>query len=209
VYVSATGATTVHNLAYAQRLGLWGGEDFPFATRAEFVQAIEAGGVAAMEVLARDLKALGLYAARSLSYEGVEYELVEHTLTPEQVRIYDAYAGVFQIIHNNLDAALQAANVTGERGTLNAQAKSAARSAFESTKQRFFSHLITSMKTPTLIRAIERDLEAGHAAVVQIVSTGEALMERRLADIPTEEWGDVQVDITPREYVLCRARHNT
>ena len=78
VYVSATGATTVHNLAYAQRLGLWGGEDFPFATRGEFVQAIEAGGVAAMEVLARDLKSLGLYTARSLSYEGVEYELVEH-----------------------------------------------------------------------------------------------------------------------------------
>ena len=67
VYVSATGATTVHNLAYAQRLGLWGGEDFPFATRAEFVEAIEDGGVAAMEVLARDLKALGLYQARSLS----------------------------------------------------------------------------------------------------------------------------------------------
>jgi predicted RNA methylase len=208
VYVSATGATTVHNLAYAQRLGLWGGEDFPFATRAEFVQAIEAGGVAAMEVLARDLKALGLYAARSLSYEGVEYELVEHTLTPEQVRIYDAYAGAFQIIHNNLDAALQAANVTAERGTLNAQAKSAARSAFESTKQRFFSHLITSMKTPTLIGAIERNLEAGHAAVIQIVSTGEALMERRLADIPTEEWGDVQVDITPREYVLDYLVHS-
>ena len=49
LYVSATGATTVHNLAYAQRLGLWGGADFPFATRAEFVEAIEAGGVAAME----------------------------------------------------------------------------------------------------------------------------------------------------------------
>ncbi len=51
-----------------------------------------------------------------LSYEGVEYELVEHALTPEQARIYDAYAGAFQVIHNNLDAALQAANVTGERG---------------------------------------------------------------------------------------------
>ena len=202
VYVSATGATTVHNLAYAQRLGLWGGEDFPFAARGEFVQAIEAGGVAAMEVLARDLKSLGLYAVRSLSYEGVEYELVEHELTAEQTRIYDAYAGAFQVIHNNLDAAMRAANVTGESGTLNAQAKSAARSAFESAKQRFFSHLITAMKTPTLIHAIDRDLEAGHAAVVQIVSTGEALMERRFADIPTEDWGDVQVDITPREYVL-------
>jgi predicted RNA methylase len=148
LYVSATGATTVHNLAYAQRLGLWGGADFPFATRAEFVEAIEAGGVAAMEVLARDLKALGLYAARSLSFEGIEYELVEHQLTSEQIRIYDAYAAAFQVIHNNLNAARQAANVTGETATLNSQAKSAARSAFESAQQRFFNHLITTMKPP-------------------------------------------------------------
>jgi hypothetical protein len=208
VYVSATGATTVHNLAYAQRLGLWGGEDFPFSTRAEFVEAIEAGGVAAMEVLARDLRALGLYTARSLSFDGVEYELVEHALTPEQTRIYDAYAGAFAVIHNNLDAAMEATNITGatsatgSAGTLNKQAKSAARSAFESAKQRFFGHLLTSMKTPTLIRSISQDLEAGHAAVIQIVSTGEALMERRLADLPTEEWNDVRMDITPREYVL-------
>ncbi|SOC47493.1 NTP hydrolase family protein [Rhizobium subbaraonis] len=209
VYVSATGATTVHNLAYAQRLGLWGGEDFPFATRAEFVEAIEDGGVAAMEVLARDLRSLGLYTARSLSYDGVEYELVEHQLTDEQRRIYDAYAGAFAIIHNHLDAAMQAANITGSDGTLNRQAKSAARSAFESAKQRFFGHLLTSMKTPTLIRSLERDLEHGHAAVIQIVSTGEALMERRLAEIPTEEWNDVRVDITPREYVLSGAPDKT
>ncbi|WP_432643987.1 strawberry notch-like NTP hydrolase domain-containing protein [Pannonibacter phragmitetus] len=208
VYVSATGATTVHNLAYAQRLGLWGGEDFPFSTRAEFVEAIEAGGVAAMEVLARDLRALGLYTARSLSFAGVEYELVEHELTPEQTRIYDAYAGAFGIIHNNLDAALQASNVTGTEGTLNRQAKSAARSAFESAKQRFFGHLLTSMTTPTVVRSIERDLEDGHAAVIQIVSTGEALMERRLAELPTEEWNDVRVDITPREYVLDYLAHS-
>ena len=208
VYVSATGATTVHNLAYAQRLGLWGGEDFPFATRAEFVEAIEAGGVAAMEVLARDLRSLGLYTARSLSYDGVEYELIEHELTPEQVRIYDAYAEAFAVIHNNLDAAMQAANITGSDGTLNRQAKSAARSAFESAKQRFFGHLLTSMRTPTLVRRIERDLEEGHASVIQIVSTGEALMERRLAEIPTEEWTDVRVDITPREYVLDYLAHS-
>jgi len=208
VYVSATGATTVHNLAYAQRLGLWGGEDFPFQTRAEFVEAIEAGGVAAMEVLARDLRSLGLYTARSLSYDGVEYELVEHPLTGEQRRIYDAFAASFEVIHNNLEAAMEAANITGSEGTLNRQAKSAARSAFESTKQRFFGHLLTSMKTPTLIRAVEADLEAGHAAVIQIVSTGEALMERRLAEIPTEEWNDISVDVTPREYVGSYLQHS-
>ncbi|WP_246050815.1 strawberry notch family protein [Asticcacaulis tiandongensis] len=208
VYVSATGATSVHNLAYAQRLGLWGGEDFPFTTRADFVEAIEAGGVAAMEVLARDLRAMGLYTARSLSYDGVEYELLEHQLSGEQQRIYNAYAEGFGIIHNHLDAALEAANITGSSGTLNGQAKSAARSAFEGAKQRFFGHLLTSMKTPTLIRSIEQDLAAGHASVIQIVSTGEALMERRLAEIPTEEWSDVQVDITPREYVLDYLAHS-
>lgn len=208
VYVSATGATTVQNLAYAQRLGLWGGEDFPFAGRTDFVAAIEDGGVAAMEVLARDLKALGLYAARSLSFDGVEYELVEHRLTPEQIRIYDAYADAFQVIHANLDAALKAAGVTSESGaTLNAQAKSAARSAFESAKQRFFNHLITGMQTPSVIKGIERDLARGDAAVVQIVSTGEALQERRLSEIPTDEWHDVSVDITPREYVLDYLAH--
>ena len=162
-----------------------------------------------MEVLARDLKALGLYAARSLSYEGVEYELVEHALTPEQIRIYDAYAGAFQVIHNNLDAAMQAANVTGEHG--HAERPGQVRRALGLRIRQaavLQSHLITAMKTPTLIAAIERDLDAGHAAIIQIVSTGEALMERRLAEIPTEEWGDVQVDITPREYVLDYLAHS-
>ncbi|RWM85616.1 MAG: methylase [Mesorhizobium sp.] len=208
VYVSATGATAVENLAYAQRLGIWGSEDFPFANRAEFVAAIEDGGVAAMEVLARDLKSLGLYTSRSLSYDGVEYDLLEHELTDEQVRIYNAYADAFQVIHNNLNAALDAANITATSATLNRNAKSAARSAFESTKQRFFSHLITSMMTPTLIGAIAQDLADGHSAVVQIVSTGEALMERRLAEIPTEEWSDLHVDVTPREYVLGYLSHS-
>lgn len=209
VYVSATGATTVQNLAYAQRLGLWGGEDFPFGNRAEFITAIENGGVAAMEVLARDLKALGLYAARSLSFDGVEYEMLQHDLTEEQVRIYDAYAGAFEVIHNNLAAAMEAAGITSPKhGTLNRQAKSAAHSAFEQAKQRFFNHLITAMQTPSVITSIERDLAAGHAAVIQIVSTGEALLERRLADIPTEEWNDISVDITPREYVLDYLAHS-
>jgi hypothetical protein len=162
-----------------------------------------------MEVLARDLKSLGLVAARSLSFDGVEYELLQHDLTAEQVRIYDSYAQAFEIIHNHLDAAMKASGITSSlHGTLNRQAKAAARSAFEQAKQRFFNHLITAMQTPSIIAGIERDLEAGEAAVIQIVSTGEALMERRLAQIPTEEWNDICVDITPREYVLDYLAHS-
>ncbi len=64
------------------------------------------------------------------------------------------------------------------------------------------------MKCPTLIAALERDLDAGHAAIVQIVSTNEALLDRRLAEIPTAEWADLSVDITPREYVLDYLKHS-
>ncbi|MGP4689467.1 strawberry notch-like NTP hydrolase domain-containing protein [Agrobacterium pusense] len=208
VYVSATGASEVESLAYAERLGLWGSSDFPFPTRSEFIAAIEDGGVAAMEVLARDLKAMGLYASRSLSFEGVEYEILEHELTEEQIRIYDSYAEAFQVIHNHLDAAMEASGITGKSGTLNKNAKAAARSAFESSKQRFFNHLLTSMKTPALLEATAADLKDGHAAIVQLVSTGAALTERRLAQIPTEEWGDLQVDVTPREYVIDYLMHS-
>ena len=57
-------------------------------------------------MVARDLKALGLYAARSLSVAGVEYDLIERQLTPEQIAIYDAFADACSVIHQNIDAAM-------------------------------------------------------------------------------------------------------
>ena len=58
------------------------------------------------------------------------------------------------------------------------------------------------MKCPSLIRAIEADLASGRSSVIQLVSTGEALMERRIAEIPASEWDDLSVDLTPRETVI-------
>jgi len=209
VYVSATGATTVENLAYAQRLGLWGSDDLPFDTRSAFICAMNEGGIASTEVLARDLKALGLYTARSLSYEGVEVDMLEHELTPAQIAIYDEYAKAYQVIHGHLSAALEASNITGAEGEcFNRNAKSAAKSAFEGNKQRFFNHLITAMKVPTLIKNITAQLDQGHAAVVQLVSTSEALLDRRLSELPQAEWSDLNFDITPREYVLDYLKHS-
>ena len=206
-YVSATGATTVPGLAYAGRLGLWAAGETPFESRSDFVSAMEAGGVAAMEVVARDLKALGLYQARALAYDGVEVDILVHELSEEQRRIYDSYAGAFKVIHANIEAALEATGIVQDGSTLNRNAKSAALSAFEGAKQRFFGHLLTAMKCPSLIRAIEADLSAGRSAVIQLVSTGEALMERRIAEIPASEWDDLGIDLTPREAVLDFLAH--
>lgn len=202
-YISATGASSVANLAYAARLGLWGpGPEYPFPSRESFVAAMGAGGVAAMEVVARDLKALGLYTARALSFDGVEYDVLEHALTPAQVEIYDAYSVAFRTIHQNLEAALTATGITDAAGEANASAaKASARSRFESTKQRFFNHLLLGMKAKAVIRAIEQDLAAGHACVIQVVSTGESLLKRRLDAMEPED-DLTEGALTPRDYVL-------
>ncbi|MBN9464877.1 strawberry notch-like NTP hydrolase domain-containing protein [Brevundimonas sp.] len=203
LYVSATGATTAENLAYAARLGLWGGPEAPFMSRADFLEAMDRGGVAAMELVARELKALGLYVARSLSFEGVEYEPLVHPLTSDDIAIWDQWADAFQLIHANLAEALKATGMSDEDGKpKSGQAASAVHSMFEGAKLRFFGHLLAGLKAPSLMASIRDDLASGRSAVVQIVSTNEAVMERRLSSIPPEEWNNLSIDLTPREYVL-------
>jgi hypothetical protein len=203
LYVSATGASDVNNLAYATRLGLWGPET-AFATREKFVGDIREGGIAAMELVARDLKSLGLYVSRALSFAGVEYEILEHELTDAQISVYDAYAEAWAIIHGNLREALEATRIVdADSGdTLNSGAKAAAISIFEGTKQRFFAQLLLSMKLPSLLPAIEQSLRDDHSVVVQLVSTAEAMLNRRLAELTPDEREHLEIDLSPREYVI-------
>ncbi|MBX9644674.1 MAG: strawberry notch family protein [Novosphingobium sp.] len=203
LYASATGASDVNNLAYATRLGLWGPET-AFANREAFVADIRDGGIAAMELVARDLKSLGIYTARALSFAGVEYEILEHRLSEDQIAVYDAYAEAWAIIHANLREALEATRIVDSEtgGTLNSGAKSAAMSIFEGTKQRFFAQLLLSMKLPSLLPAIDAAIAEGNAVVVQLVSTAEAMLNRRLADLSDEEREALEIDLSPREYVI-------
>jgi hypothetical protein len=202
LYVSATGATTAENLAYAARLGLWGGPEAPFPHRDAFMEAVDVGGVAFLELVARELKAMGLFIARLLSFEGVEYEPLHHQLTDEEIAIWDAWADAYQLIHQNLRAALEATGVTEDGKAKSGLARSAAMSAFEGAKLKFFGHMLCGLKTPSLVAAIRQDLAEGRSALVQIVSTNEAVMERRLAEIPPEEWNNLSVDLTPKDAVL-------
>lgn len=203
LYASATGASEVNNLAYAVRLGLWGPET-AFAGREQFIAQIRAGGIAAMELVARDLKATGLYMARALSFAGVEYDVLRHDLTCEQIAIYDTYAEAWAIIHRNMEAALEQTGVVDsiDGATLNAGAKAAARSRFESTKQRFFAQVLLSMKLPTVIEAVEAHLAAGQSVVLQLVTTAEAILDRRLAELSPGERASLDIDLSPREYVI-------
>ena len=207
VYVSATGATTPENLGYACRLGLWGSAEAPFMTREEFLKAADEGGVAVMELIARELKAQGLYTARMLSFDGLTIDPLMHELTPSNIEIWDAWADAFEIVHRNLDKALEAIGVVTDGKCNSGQAKSAAKSAFASTAQRFFNALLCGFKAPTLIRAIENDVDSGHACVVQLVSTNQAVMDRRLDAVSPSEWNDLHIDLTPRDTVTECLEH--
>jgi hypothetical protein len=202
LYASATGASDINNLAYAVRLGLWGPET-AFADREQFISSIRKGGIAAMELVARDLKATGLYMARALSFAGVEYDILQHELTPAQIEIYDTYAEAWGVIHQNMEKALELTAVVDglENATLNSGAKAAARSRFESTKQRFFGQVLLSMKLPTVIAAAQQHLDGGQSVVMQLVTTAESILDRRLGALSPDERADLEIDLSPREYV--------
>lgn len=195
IYVSATGATEVSNLAYAERLGLWGpGTAFP--TLAAFIGNIEGGGIGAMELVSRDMKQMGVYLARSLDYAGVTYSRLEHDLTPAQTAIYNRLAEAWQTVLQNVNEALEE---TGGSG--NANAKSSAMSKFWGTHQRFFNQIITSLQMPSVLEQMGKDLAADKSIVVQLVNTNESSMKRALAGMEDESELE-ELDITPRDALI-------
>jgi hypothetical protein len=202
LYVSATGATEVMNLAYADRLGLWG-DQTPFANSTQFVQDISAGGITSMEMVAMNMKANGVYMARSLSYDDVKYDKLEHPLTDDQRKIYDELAGAWQVTLQNINEALVRTGVVDEHTgeTKNPAAKSHLMSQYWGSNQRFWNQIITSMQMPSAIKAMEKDIKDGHAVLVQLVNTNEAAQERAIADLEEEDSLE-DLDITPKEMLI-------
>lgn len=213
VYFSATGATEVSNLAYAERLGLWG-PGTEFRNREDFVNKIGSGGVAAMELVAQNLKAMGLYVSRALSWNGVGYDRASHELTPDQRENYNSLADAWQVALQNMEDALQVTGVKSADGsTRNGQAVSAMRSRFWSAHQQFFNQIITAMKMPTVIAEVERALKDGKSPVLQLVNTQQAAAERAIKDAKAraaEENADVDyetLDMTPRGMLMQMVEH--
>lgn len=96
VYASATGATNAHNLAYMNRLGLWG-EDTPYRTFDAFMQGQRNQG--ALEAIPIQLKSMGRMVCRTLSLEGVEYGVKTHRLDPREE---DFYATLTRLVSDTI-----------------------------------------------------------------------------------------------------------
>ena len=204
-YFSATGATEARHMAPYERLGLWGA-GAPFADFPAFLVAMERGGVAAMEMLCRDLKSVGTYLSRTISYgptrlpdgnvvpeSAVEYEPLLHRLSENERRQYDQIADLW--------SKLLVAFESGEKNA--GQGRNANRYAqFYSAQQRFFLQLMMTYTLPDVIPAIERDLNEGRSVVLSLFNTGEAQTERKVRAARAEGLELSELDATPREMIV-------
>ena len=199
VYSSATSAGEVRHLAYMSRLGLWGeGTNFPLGFE-QFAEEIESGGVGALEMVCRDLKAMGRYLCGNLSMGidpksglAVEFREVTHWLTPAQRQMYDNMAQGWQEVFRNIHRAL---DLTNSGKATRAQAVN----QFWAEHQRCFRNLITAFKVPTLIREIEDALGKRESIVVSITGTGESQTKKQIARAADQDEAIDSLDFSPRE----------
>lgn len=166
LYCSATGVTDVKNMAFMERLGLWG-VGAQFRSFEQFIEFVQKKGLGMAEMLAMEMKMSGIYVSRGLSYKQAEFSTVEIPLTEEQRKVYDTAAHVWNELRKALESAIVRTNYSGSRIW----------SQFWSCHQRFFKHLCIGMKIPTIVKEAQTSLENGCCVVIGLQSTGEASFE--------------------------------
>ncbi|XP_004293788.1 PREDICTED: protein strawberry notch homolog 1 [Fragaria vesca subsp. vesca] len=169
IYCSATGASEPRNLGYMVRLGLWG-PGTSFSEFREFLGALEKGGVGALELVAMDMKARGMYVCRTLSYKGAEFEVVEAPLEDEMMEMYKKAAEFWTELRVEILTAT--AYLTNEK-----PASSQVWRLYWASHQRFFRHMCMSAKVPAAVRLAKKALMEDKCVVIGLQSTGEARTE--------------------------------
>ncbi|KAL0035121.1 hypothetical protein WJX79_001613 [Trebouxia sp. C0005] len=199
VYCSATGASEPRNLGYMERLGLWGPGIPSFTNFQSFLEAVGGRGMGALELVAMDMKARGMYVCRTLSFAGAEFEVVEAGLEGEMAQQYAAAASMWNQLRREFLYAAEQAGVAERDAGLPKKRGSLLWRSFWASHQRFFRHMCMAAKIPCLVRMSKAALQEGKCVVIGLQSTGEA----RTADVVAER-GELLDDYVsgPRELLL-------
>lgn len=187
IYCSATGVSDASHLAYAERLGLWntgGGSraNTHFENFGQFQKSLEKRGLGALELLALELKQQGMFMARTLSWEGAEFETQQVPLNKEQKVVYDQAVQWW----TTCQASIVQANVVLESSS------KLIWPTFWSAHQRFFKELAICAKVPYLCRDALQQVQQGRCVVIGLQSTGEAGMQSLL-----ETYGHIEDEKFP------------
>ncbi|KAM9735788.1 protein strawberry notch homolog 1 isoform 2-T3 [Menidia menidia] len=166
VYASATGASEPRNMAYMNRLGIWGHKT-PFREFGNFIQAVERRGVGAMEIVAMDMKLRGMYIARQLSFTGVTFKIEEVPLTHKYINMYNKSVRLWVSAREKFQ---QAANLMEAEQRM----KKSMWGQFWSAHQRFFKYLCIASKVRRVVQLAREEVQNGKCVVIGLQSTGEA-----------------------------------
>ncbi|MEQ2307385.1 Protein strawberry notch 1 [Ameca splendens] len=166
VYASATGASEPRNMAYMNRLGIWGHKT-PFREFGNFIQAVERRGVGAMEIVAMDMKLRGMYIARQLSFTGVTFKIDEVSLTHQYINMYNKSVRLWVSAREKFQ---QAANLMEAEQRM----KKSMWGQFWSAHQRFFKYLCIASKVRRVVQLAREEVQNGKCVVIGLQSTGEA-----------------------------------
>jgi len=163
LYVSATAAAEVKDLGYMSRLGLWG-RGTPFPDFSTFAAKIERAGVGAMELLAMDMKARGMFVSRMLAFTGCSFEVRECTLDQQNERLYDEAVELWDDMLTALEKCVEMCGSDGAHPLR----------LYWGAHQSFFKQLLNSIKARNAIDETEEALRQGKCVVIGLLSTGEA-----------------------------------
>ncbi|XP_008791000.1 protein FORGETTER 1 isoform X1 [Phoenix dactylifera] len=197
VYCSATGASEPRNMGYMVRLGLWGAGTC-FLKFHDFLGALDKGGVGALELVAMDMKARGMYVCRTLSYKGAEFEVIEAPLEENMMVMYKKAAEFWAELRVEL---LSASAFLSEEKPISSQVWR----LYWASHQRFFRHMCMSAKVPAALRLAKQALADDKCVVIGLQSTGEARTEEAVTKYGLELDDFVS---GPRELLLKLVEEN-
>lgn len=158
LYSSATGASEPRNLAYMTRL--WGTRE-----TLTMVNMLSDGKLGAMELAAMSLKATGSYLARTLSYEGADFDLARVEVPPVLRLMYDRSVLFWTLLYKLM------VQVGGEKKW---------RAQYWGAHQRFYRSMLMATKVPECAKVALQAVRDGKSAVIGLQSTGEAATEQLL-----------------------------
>lgn len=181
VYVSATGASDPRHMAYMRRLGLWG-KGTSFNDFKEFKESI-GDSVAAMEMVAMEMKSLGMYCSRHLSFEGTKFELENISLSQENKKMYNLAASWWQKLIKYYLKTYENDKYFGlsMNNDQIRKPKKLAISMLWSAHQRFFLNLCIALKVKKCIEITNAALENDMSVVIGLFSTGESALDESLS----------------------------
>ena len=182
----------------AVRLGLWGNHTH-FKTFDVFRESLSEKGVGALELLALEMKRAGSFVARTLCWNGAEFNTEKITLSNEQQEIYDSAIAIWYDIRAEIKKLQNDSSFGGLPKLL--------WSHYWSSLQRFARELSICFKIPFIVEDAKKQIESGKSVVIGLQSTGESAMQASLEEFQNELIGKkIQIEDFELESLLSTAK---